>query len=41
MALKREKNLPYRPFSSSKDTHFQNEAKCQTFLVKISLYAWE
>ena len=29
------------PFSSSKNSHFQNEAKCKTFLVKISLFAWE
>ena len=25
-----------RPFSSSKDSRFQNEAKCKTFLVKMS-----
>ena len=26
----------YRPFLSSKKSHFQNEAKCETFVVKIS-----
>ena len=26
----------YRPFPSSKKSHFQNEAKCETFVVKIS-----
>ena len=25
-----------RPFWSSKNSHFQNEAKCKAFLVKIS-----
>ena len=25
-----------RPFSSSKKFHFQNEAKCETFVVKMS-----
>ena len=25
-----------RPFPSSKKSHFQNEAKCETFVVKIS-----
>ena len=25
-----------RPFPSSKKSHFQNEAKCETFLVKMS-----
>ena len=25
-----------RPFPSSKNPHFQNEAKCETFLVKMS-----
>ena len=28
---------PYnRPFPSSKKSHFQNEAKCETFVVKMS-----
>ena len=26
----------YRPFPSSKNYHFQNEARCETFLVKMS-----
>ena len=26
----------YRPFTSSKNFYFQNEAKCKIFLVKIS-----
>ena len=26
----------YRPFPSSKNSHFQNEAKCETFLVIMS-----
>ena len=26
----------YRPFPSSKKSHFQNEAKCETFVVKMS-----
>ena len=26
----------YRPFPCSKNSHFQNEAKCKTFLVKTS-----
>ena len=25
-----------RPFTSSKKSHFQNEAKCETFVVKMS-----
>ena len=25
-----------RPFPSSKNSHFQHEAKCKTFVVKIS-----
>ena len=25
-----------RPFPSSKTSHFQNEAKCETFVVKMS-----
>ena len=25
-----------RPFPSSKNSHFQNEAKCETFVVKMS-----
>ena len=25
-----------RPFPSSKNSHFQNKAKCKTFLVKMS-----
>ena len=25
-----------RPFPSSKKSHFQNEAKCETFVVKMS-----
>ena len=28
--------LEYRPLPSSKNPHFQNEAKCTTFLVKMS-----
>ena len=27
---------PNRPFPSSKTSHFQNEAKCETFVVKMS-----
>ena len=30
-----------RPLPSSKNSHFQNEAKCTTFVVKVSLSAWE
>ena len=30
-----------RPLSSSKNPRFQNEAKCTTFVVKVSLFAWE
>ena len=26
----------HRPFPSSKKSHFQNEAKCETFVVKMS-----
>ena len=26
----------YRPFPSSKKSHLQNEAKCETFVVKMS-----
>ena len=26
----------YRPFPSSKNYHFQNEARCETFLAKMS-----
>ena len=26
---------PNRPFPSSKESHFQNEAKCETFVVKM------
>ena len=26
-----------RPFSSFKNSHFQNEAKCKNFVVKMSL----
>ena len=29
-------NSLYRPFPSSKKSHFQNEAKCETFVVKMS-----
>ena len=28
--------VTYRPFPCSKNSHFQNEAKCKTFLVKTS-----
>ena len=28
--------VTYRPFPYSKNSHFQNEAKCKTFLVKTS-----
>ena len=28
--------LQNRPFLSSKNSHFQNEAKCETFVVKMS-----
>ena len=28
----------YRLFPSSKNSHFGNEAKCKTFLVKMSLH---
>ena len=28
--------VTYRPFSYSKNSHFQNEAKSKTFLVKTS-----
>ena len=28
--------IAYRPFPSSKKSHFQNEAKCETFVVKMS-----
>ena len=28
--------LVYRLFPSSKKSHFQNEAKCETFVVKMS-----
>ena len=31
--------VAYRPFSSSKYSHFQNEAKCKTFPVKTS-FLW-
>ena len=27
-----------RPLSSSKNPHFQNEARCTTFLMKMSLF---
>ena len=27
---------PLRPFPSSKKSHFQNDAKCETFVVKMS-----
>ena len=27
-----------RPLSSSKNLHFQNEARCTTFLMKMSLF---
>ena len=30
------KNYCNRPFPSSKNSHFQNEAKCETFVVKMS-----
>ena len=30
-----------RPLPSSKNPHFQNEARCTTFLMKMSLFAWE
>ena len=30
------KSSKYRPLPSSKNSHFQNEAKCTTFLVKMS-----
>ena len=29
-------SLPNRPVPSSKKSHFQNEAKCETFVVKMS-----
>ena len=29
-------NVPNRPFPSSKKFHFQNEAKCETFVVEMS-----
>ena len=29
----------YRPFSSSKTSHFQNEAKLKTFLLKMSFFS--
>ena len=29
------------PLPSSTNPRFQNEAKCTTFLVKMSLFAWE
>ena len=28
--------MPNRPFPSSKKFHFQNEAKCETFVVEMS-----
>ena len=28
-------NANNRPFPSSKESHFQNEAKCETFVVKM------
>ena len=30
-----------RPLPSSKNSHFQNEARCTTFLWKWVLFAWE
>ena len=30
-----------RPLPSSKNSHFQNEAKCTTFLKKWVLFAWD
>ena len=30
-----------QPFISSKNSHFQNEAKCRIFLVKMSLFSWQ
>ena len=33
---KKNKNCLNRPFPSSKKSHFQNEAKCETFVVKMS-----
>ena len=30
-----------RPLPSSKNPHFQNEGKCTTFLVKMTLFTWE
>ena len=32
----KERKVPNRPFPSSKKSHFQNEAKCETFVVKMS-----
>ena len=29
-------SLSYRPFPSCKKSYFQNEAKCETFVVKMS-----
>ena len=34
--LKYALTLPNRPLPSSKDPHFQNEARCTTFLLKMS-----
>ena len=37
LCCENEKYLHYnRPFPSSKKSHFQNEAKCETFVVKMS-----
>ena len=33
--------LAHLGFRSSKNSHFQNEAKCKTFLVKMSFWAWD
>ena len=35
------KSFNYRPLPSSKNPHFQNEAKCTTFHVKWVLFALE
>ena len=34
--MRRTKLWANRPFPSSKKSHFQNEAKCETFVVKMS-----
>ena len=36
LTFKYQQNVQNRPFLSSKKSYFQNEAKCETFVVKMS-----